>query len=84
VRQRLRVAQQLLLQHAGAHEFLLEAACADRYAWPRALHDRALGVVSPPMNSATPTIPSLPTDRDLAGAPSPITYISDTIEVVGK
>ncbi len=43
-----------------------------------------LGVVSPPMNSETPTMPSLPTTAISADAPFSITYSNDTIAVVGK
>ena len=43
-----------------------------------------LGVVSPPMKSAIPTMPSLPTTAISAAAPSFITLSSDTMPLVGK
>jgi hypothetical protein len=36
------------------------------------------------MNSATPTMPSLPTTAISADAPSSMTYSSEMIDVVGK
>jgi hypothetical protein len=43
-----------------------------------------LGVDWPPMNRATPTMPSLPTTEISAEAPFSITYRSETIDSVGK
>ena len=55
-----------------------------RYAWPALCTIARLGVVSPPMKSAMPMTPSLPTTEISAEAPFSSTYSSDTIESVGK
>ena len=43
-----------------------------------------LGVEPPPMNNGTPTMPSLPTTAISDDAPLSVTYINETIAVVGK
>lgn len=53
-------------------------------AWPALCTIARLGVDSPPMNNATPTIPSLPTTEISAEAALSITYRRETIDSVGK
>src|ERR1700677_233271 len=55
-----------------------------RNPWPALCTTARLGVDSPPMNSETPTMPSLPTTAISAEAPFSITYKRETIAVVGK
>jgi hypothetical protein len=46
------------------------------------LHDRC--VDPPPSNSSTPTMPSLPTTASSIDEPSSVSYVSETMAVVGK
>jgi len=65
-------------------KLVLEPLPINRYANPALCTTARLGVVSPPMNSATPISPSLPTTEISAEAPSAITYSSEMMESVGK
>ena len=65
-------------------ELVLQPLAVSRYAWPALCTIARLGVVSPPMNSAMPIRPSLPTTEISADAPFSITYSSDTMESAGK
>src|SRR5207253_8636933 len=82
--QGLRVAQQQNLQLPISMELVLELLSDQLVAWPALCTIARLGVVSPPMNSAMPMRPSLPTTEISADAPSSSTYSSDTMESVGK
>src|SRR5580704_2445753 len=55
-----------------------------RNALPELCTMARLGVVSPPMNSETPTMPSRPTMAISAESPSAVTYSNDTMHDVGK
>ena len=67
-----------IVQSAGS------ASVVKKEADPALCTMARLGVVSPPMNNATPIAPSLPTTAISAEAPSFITYSNETIEFVGK
>jgi len=82
--QGLRVAEQNVLELPGPHEFPFELLTSQTIGMSRALDDAAARVVSPHMNSAPPTMPSLPTTAISADEPSSTTNSNETIEVVGK
>jgi hypothetical protein len=81
---RLGVAQQRVHRRTETLELVRDQFGLRRKLYPALCTTARLGLVSPPMNSDMPGIPSLPTMAISADAPFSMTYSSERMDVVGK